>query len=462
MCVVLIGLIGVSSIASADAILFTDRNFGGESRTITSDTPDLGALGFDDKTSSLIVESGNWTLYRRNDYQGVSVTLGPGRYPNIETVNFPNNKLSSIRLDSDGVDANMPATSPGLAAAPKITLYKNTNFSGGFRDITGEASNLGQLGFDNETSSLIVHSGIWTLYRNSNFGETPDRPSVTIGPGQYANIEAIGFPGDKLSSVRGAVEITTDTLQSCPAPYMTRSASGGCEFSCADGTVPDPANDSCACQEGFTEIGSDNLGRRRCAASLPSATAATGTLAPAELGQVLPRTTPEQPPAESDYVVSAGQAFRLASQTGFQFRADGTGDCSIYTDIDGIHLKHEATPVPIPTPTVLALDETYCGYSLFGGRALNAGWRIIGSNLNDRPGLPHCDEFAKYEADLPWGPGMSPFEPYTGLIAWSSVKVLQIFIDIVNPIGCVNYPLHVTQITLRGPADKDWREAFSP
>lgn len=277
-------LVATPRAAEADGslTLYGHPEFGGARRIISADTPDLAAIGFNNLTSSIKIRSGTWILYRDRNYGGASITLGPGNYPHIDQLGLPNNTLSSIRL--------MPSagSTAGLVAPPTITLYRDRNFGGGHRDITGEAADLTALGFDNATSSLIVHSGNWTLYRNDNFGATPDRPSVTIGPGEYSDIETVGFPNDKLSSIRGAPEPASNPVATaqCPGPYMAVGAGGACEFHCADGTEPDAATQSCICKQGFTEIGPDSAGRRRCAASTAGGSGGTGTLAP--IGTALP------------------------------------------------------------------------------------------------------------------------------------------------------------------------------
>jgi len=283
LCIAVLLFLAAPRAAEADGslTLYSHTDFGGSTRIVTADTPDLGTISFNNQASSLKIRSGTWILYRDRNYGGASIILGPGSYPRLGPLGLPNNTLSSIRLQPAA------GSTAGLVAEPKITLYRERNFGGGHRDIAGEAADLAALGFDNATSSLIVHSGSWTLYRNENFGATPDRPSVTVGPGEYPDIEALGFPDDKLSSLRGAPEPTGNPVatEQCPGPYMAVGAAGGCEFHCADGTVADPATQSCICKQGFAEIAPDSAGRRRCAAST-AGTGGTGTLAP--IGTALP------------------------------------------------------------------------------------------------------------------------------------------------------------------------------
>jgi hypothetical protein len=94
---VAIVLAGIAGTARADMTIYDHRGFTGESRVITGDIADLEDTGFDNTVSAVIIRSGTWTFFRDDDFEGESVTLGPGQYPNLDDVGFPRNKLSSIR-----------------------------------------------------------------------------------------------------------------------------------------------------------------------------------------------------------------------------------------------------------------------------------------------------------------------------------------------------------------------------
>ncbi len=53
--------------------------------------------GWNDRISSIIVVSGTWRFYEHSNYGGASWELGPGYYPNLGTVNIPNDTISSFR-----------------------------------------------------------------------------------------------------------------------------------------------------------------------------------------------------------------------------------------------------------------------------------------------------------------------------------------------------------------------------
>lgn len=88
----------------------------------------------------------------------------------------------------------------GTVQAGEIILYDGRNFSGRAVTLTQSWPNLGD--FDNKASSVRVISGTWKLYRNANYGVTSSRPSLTLTPGEYPNLRHVGFPRNRLSSVR--------------------------------------------------------------------------------------------------------------------------------------------------------------------------------------------------------------------------------------------------------------------
>ena len=91
-------------------VLCADEDFGGNTITLNGDVPNLKAAGvnFNDKTSSVVVRSGTFTLYRDFGYQGPSVTVcktgGPnndGMYPHPLWMGNMNDAFSSVRKNAD-------------------------------------------------------------------------------------------------------------------------------------------------------------------------------------------------------------------------------------------------------------------------------------------------------------------------------------------------------------------------
>ena len=88
---------------------------------------------------------------------------------------------------------------------PKVILYKDANYKGEYREVGSDVKDFREIGFNDVLTSLIVESGTWTLFSNSNYGS----PSVTISPhggpnndGKYPASEWLGGRNDYYSSIK--------------------------------------------------------------------------------------------------------------------------------------------------------------------------------------------------------------------------------------------------------------------
>ncbi|MBD2483828.1 beta/gamma crystallin-related protein [Planktothrix sp. FACHB-1365] len=82
----------------ASLVLFEHENFGGNSITIENDTSNLSDLGWNDKTSSVKIMSGEWQLWSNADFNGVALQLTPGDYPKLTEIDGRfNDVISSVK-----------------------------------------------------------------------------------------------------------------------------------------------------------------------------------------------------------------------------------------------------------------------------------------------------------------------------------------------------------------------------
>jgi hypothetical protein len=77
--------------------LFQDNNFGARMVQLTGAQSDLRVIGFNDVISSVIVVSGNWSLYEDINFQGTVWKLGVGRYESAQVGGFKNDAISSVK-----------------------------------------------------------------------------------------------------------------------------------------------------------------------------------------------------------------------------------------------------------------------------------------------------------------------------------------------------------------------------
>ena len=78
-------------------VLFSQPNFGGSRMVLEGHNAmrDFSKSGFNDRTSSLKVERGQWMLCSRSDFRGECRTFGPGEYAHLP--GELNNRISSAR-----------------------------------------------------------------------------------------------------------------------------------------------------------------------------------------------------------------------------------------------------------------------------------------------------------------------------------------------------------------------------
>jgi hypothetical protein len=94
------GGIAYESKGDPDILLYDDTSYRGRGKGFNASIGDghynLVGNGFNDITSSLKIIRGQWRLFVDKDYNGRSIILGPGDYPNIAAKGLPDNSLSSI------------------------------------------------------------------------------------------------------------------------------------------------------------------------------------------------------------------------------------------------------------------------------------------------------------------------------------------------------------------------------
>ncbi len=388
----------------------------------------------------------------------------------------------------------------GAASAAEIILYDFFDFGGQSVTLTDSAPDLRTYNFDNDLESFRVISGNWRIYRDANY-QSNSGPSLTVGPGDYPNIEALGYPQDRMSSVRLLVDPVT---ASCPAPYQTPTADGiTCTFTCASGTVPNQSSGQCVCRRGYVETGADNQGRRICArqqVEQPSAPvlqltcrenstpnvrgtcecdAGTtkigvdqqgrpiclyrrvegdgGSNRPTDLSIVKPTMpiapAPSQGGAEATadaiYNVPAGAAYTAARANGFSFlvdvpTSDDTG-CA-YQIMPSGALGLNITPEGSAVPGMFRVGEI-CVFRMFGRRDLAAGWSFFGriDTDSDVCGVGRVEFLSESYSESP------AFQ--ISILADVNYKP--------NPLtNCLIHRWTVSRFRLRGPAGADWRNAF--
>jgi hypothetical protein len=167
-------------------VLYEDRSFRGSSRTLNGATPDLRALGFNDKAESLRVPSGEvWEICRDINYVGclqVNTDWADlGRHGSLR------GEISSARpwRQGGGWDGNRPQ--PPVGGRSRIVLYSGVNFTGRSYTLDGQA---GSINMSTVQSVRVSGGATWQICEDSNY-----RGRCTAASGDIGNIRSLGLPG---------------------------------------------------------------------------------------------------------------------------------------------------------------------------------------------------------------------------------------------------------------------------
>ena len=146
-----------------------------------SSTSDLRSSNFNDKASSVKVQSGTWILWEHINFTGRSYKVGPGEYDfGVISAQIGNDVISSVEL------------------VPKIVLYEHAQFKGRELALESSTSNLRSFIFNDKASSVKVQSGTWKLWEHISFTGR----SYQVGRGDYdIGIISAQIGNDVISSV---------------------------------------------------------------------------------------------------------------------------------------------------------------------------------------------------------------------------------------------------------------------
>lgn len=74
--------------------LFTGQGYGGQRMPVNNEIRSLDEVNFNDRTGSIVIQSGQWEFCEHADFRGQCQVFGPGRYDRLGTMQ---NTISSVR-----------------------------------------------------------------------------------------------------------------------------------------------------------------------------------------------------------------------------------------------------------------------------------------------------------------------------------------------------------------------------
>jgi len=87
----------MASQAMADITFFENNNFSGRSFVADRDVGNFQRFGFNDRASSVTVNSGRWEVCEDANFGGHCAVLRPGNYPSLREMGL-NDRISSVRM----------------------------------------------------------------------------------------------------------------------------------------------------------------------------------------------------------------------------------------------------------------------------------------------------------------------------------------------------------------------------
>ncbi|MGV7210443.1 beta/gamma crystallin-related protein [Oxalobacteraceae bacterium A2-2] len=199
-------LIGLAAQAG-EIVLYTHANFGGPSVVIHGTEPDLNRLGFNDRTSSVIVQSGTWEVCEHANFGGQCRILQRGEYPVLDGFN---DVMSSVRevqergpgrgpggYDRDDRDGRggRGGWNGGGRDRDDIVLFARADFGGRRVALDHDARTLDNYDFNDAAGSIVINEGVWELCEHADFRGR----CVTLRPGRYDHLD---YLNNRISSLR--------------------------------------------------------------------------------------------------------------------------------------------------------------------------------------------------------------------------------------------------------------------
>jgi uncharacterized protein YcfJ len=177
---------------------------------------DLRSIGFNDRTSSVVVTGERWEVCQDVGFAGPCMVLAPGQYPSLAAVGF-NDRISSMRALGRAGLYNRD-TSIAVAAAGRVVLYVDEGFQGRAITLDAGVDDFRSIGFNDRASSVVVIGERWEFCQDARFGGD----CAVLRPGQYPSLLAMGL-NDRISSARAVGRsVQVEDHRYGPLPIVSR------------------------------------------------------------------------------------------------------------------------------------------------------------------------------------------------------------------------------------------------
>lgn len=186
----------IAAQAAAQVTFYEREGFAGRSFATDKRIGNLERYGFNDRASSVVVDSERWEVCENARFNGRCMILRPGRYPSLAAMGL-NNRISSVREVRRNARIDDRRYAPIPVAVPQITLYENEGFQGQTFTTEQQVGNFQRHGFNDRASSAIVLGDRWEVCDDPGFNGR----CIVLRPGRYPSLASMGL-NNRVSSVR--------------------------------------------------------------------------------------------------------------------------------------------------------------------------------------------------------------------------------------------------------------------
>ena len=191
--------------------VYSGAGQNGGSARLNRDTDDFVSIGFNDRTTSIVIYNGYWQLCSDSNYNGMCRVFGPGRHDDLGR--GLDGRVSSARM-VDEREARRQQQYENQYQRPQyeqpqypqyqqpqyqqrgaILLFPDAGMRGEPLALDRNAEDLVRYNFNDRASSIVVNEGQWEVCSDSNFHGRCE----VIGPGEYGRLNGLE---NKISSLR--------------------------------------------------------------------------------------------------------------------------------------------------------------------------------------------------------------------------------------------------------------------
>lgn len=190
--------------------VYSGAGQNGGSARLDRDNDNFATIGFNDRTTSIVIGNGYWQLCSDANYQGTCRVFGPGRHDDLGR--GLDGRVSSARMiDEREARRQQQYEQQQYQQNPQnqyqqypqqqyqqrgaILLFPDADMRGEPVALERNTEDLVRQNFNDRAGSIVVNEGQWEVCSDANFRGRCE----VIGPGQYARLNALD---NKISSLR--------------------------------------------------------------------------------------------------------------------------------------------------------------------------------------------------------------------------------------------------------------------